>query len=162
MPEPKKQQCYLCGQVLSDENLKIAPNPSNDTYEIECRMCGSSTITGEAKLEIEKLPQEYRVDLAAWVMEQGLRWRVAPRICSSRHAGNEEALGYRVNQILETLVPRSFSERLDRTLENLSILTGTTGEQAGLNSYGIYACFAGSPRKMDHYLTGLEERGWVR
>jgi len=157
-----KKECLLCGQELPDKDLKVTPIPSNDTYEIECRMCGRSTLTWEAKLEIDTLSDDERTDLASWVMEQSLRERVPPTICSSEYKSAEPSHDYRINQILETLVPRSFSERLDRILENLGILAGTTGERTGLNAYGIYACHAGSVRQMHYYLGALEERGWLR
>ena len=158
----EKKECLLCGQMLLSEDLTIQQIASNDTYNIACRMCGRSTITWEAKLEIENLPESERADLASWVAEQDLHDREPPSICSSEYRVREPAHDYRISQILESLVPRKTSERLDRILENLAVLTKAPGERTGLNSYGIYACYASSVRQMHFFLSAIEEQGWLR
>lgn len=126
-------------------------------------MCGRSTVTLEAMMEIKVLSDEQRADLASWVFEQSLRERVPPTICSSEYKGADQpAHDYRVNQILHALVPRSFSERLDRILENLAILAKQPGKAVGLNEYAIYCCYAGSRDQMSFFLGAIEERGWLR
>ncbi|MFC2077965.1 hypothetical protein ACFLTM_04075 [Candidatus Bipolaricaulota bacterium] len=157
-----ENECLLCGQMLSSEDLRIERIASNDTYEIACKMCGRSTITWEAKLEIEQLPESERADLASWVAEQDLHDRKPPSICSSEYQVREPAHDYRISQILESLVPRNTSERLDRILENLAALTKAPGEMTGLNDCGIYACYASSVRQMHFFLCAIEEQGWLR
>ncbi len=158
----EKTLCLLCGQKLSDEHLRIKTIAANDTYEVECRMCGRSKITWEASLEIERLPQSKRADLASWVMEQALHGRKRPTVCSSEYKASESSHDYRISQILESLVPRNTSERLDRILENLAALTKAPGEMTGLNNYGIYACYASTVRQMYFFLSAIEENGWLR
>ena len=87
----QKKQCLLCGEMLPEEQLKSTPY-SNDTYKIKCRMCGSSTITWEAKLEIESLQDSERADLASWVREQAAHSRKPPTICSSSYEGPDLSL----------------------------------------------------------------------
>lgn len=159
----EKKLCLLCGQELSDSNLSITPISSNDTYEISCLMCGRSRLTWEAKLEIDGLEEQERVDLASWVQDLNIRGRKPPTICSSKYDGSDEtAHDYRINQILETLVPRTFAERLDRIMENLGIMTGTADKRMGVSDLAIYACHASSVQQMYYYLNALEERQWLR
>lgn len=157
-----RKQCLVCGHELSSSDLRIKQIASNDTYEITCKMCGRSTITWEASLEIERLPQSKRADLASWVAEQDLHDRKPPTICSSEYQVREPAHDYRISQILESLIPRNISERLERILENLAALTKAPGELTGLNDYGIYACFASSVRQMHFFLSAIEDQGWLR
>jgi len=159
----EKKSCPLCGQQLGPEEIKVVPSTRfDDGWDVQCRMCGSSSVTMEAKLEIRGLPAGRRADLASWVCEQALHGRKPPTICSSEYQSRERAHDYRINQILETLAPRSFSERLERVLENLATLTPAPGESFGLNEYGIYACYATSVRQMHFNLNAIEEQGWLR
>jgi nucleoside 2-deoxyribosyltransferase len=159
----EKRTCPLCGQQLGPDDLKLEPSARfDDGWDVQCRMCGNSSVTSEAALEIRALAESQRADLASWVYEQTLHGRKPPTICSSAYQGQEPAHDYRVNQILETLVPRSVSERLDRILENLAVLTKAPGEATGLNDYGIYACYASSIRQMHFFLGAVAERGWLR
>lgn len=160
-PLTEKNQCLLCGQMLPTDLLTVQQIASNDTYNIECRMCGNSTITWEAKLEIEKLPERERADLASWVAERAVQGCYPPTICSSSYEGSDTSQDYRVNQILEALVPRDISELLDRVLENLGARTGEPGERCKLKDCDIYVCYAVSVRQMHFYLHALVERGWV-
>ena len=158
----EKQQCVLCGQMLPGDLLTVKQIPSNDTYEIECRMCGRSTITWEAKLEIERLSERKRANLASWVAEQAVQGRKAPTICSSSYEGSETSQDYRVTQILEALVPRDIPGLLDRVLENLGARTGEPGKQCGVDNFDIYMCYAIAPWQMDFYLDALLDREWLR
>ena len=157
----EKRQCLLCGQMLSDAELAIKANTSNDTYDIVCKMCGRSTITWEAKLEIEGLSERSRADLASWVRGQAVQGRKSPTVCSSNYEGSGSSQDYRINQILETLIPRDISELLDRVLENLGAMTGEPGERCKLDDYDIYLCYAVSVKQMHFYLHALMEGGWV-
>lgn len=116
----------------------------------------------EAELEIRDLSAGQRADLAAWVREQAVQGRKRPTICSSEYSDTAGSENYRVDQILETLVPRSIAERLERILENLAAMTGEPGEQCGVDNRDIYACYAHSPWQMHFYLSALEESRWIR
>ena len=158
-----KQQCLLCGQMLSDADLAINPIASNDAYRITCRMCGKSIITDEARREIQDdLSERERADLSSWVFEQTLHDRKPHTICSSEYDDPGTSHDYRINQILETLIPRNTSERLDRILENLAVLTNEPGERCSLNAYGIYVCYSISVRQMHFFLNAIKEQGWLR
>ncbi len=91
-----------------------------------------------------------------------MQGRKAPTICSSSYEGSDTSQDYRINQILEALVPRDLPELLDRVLENLGARTGQPGERCGVDNYDIYMCYAMALRQMDFYLNALEERGWLR
>jgi len=156
-----KKECLVCGQALPEDLLTVRQIASNDTYEIACGMCGNSTITWEAKLEIEHLSERKRADLASWVAEQAVHGRKPPTICSSSYEGSDTSQDYRVNQIHETLIPRNISEVLDRVLENLGVRTGEPGERCKLKDCDIYVCYAVSVRQMHFYLHALVEQGWV-
>ena len=158
-----KVQCLLCGQELSSGVLRIKSIASNDTYEIACRMCGRSTIKSEAKLEIETdLSKDERGELASWVREQSAQGRRQPAICSSDYEGFDVSQYYRINQILETLIPRSISERMDRVLENLGAMAKRPGERAKLTTEDHYLCFADSSRQMSFFLDALQNDGWIK
>lgn len=160
----EKAQCPLCGKMLAQKLLSV--NASRDvagSSDVDCRMCSQCTITWEAALEIKDLPDRKRADLASWVAEQAVQDQKPPTICSSNYAeGSDTSNDYRVNQILETLVPRSISEVLDRILENLGARTGEPGERCGVDNYDIYLCCAIAPWQMDFYLRALQEHGWLR
>ena len=159
----EKEQCRLCGQLLSSTLLTVKQLTSNDTYNIACSMCGRSTITWEANLEIEaEISKAERADLASWVREQAARGRKSPTICSSSHEGSDSSQDYRINQILETLIPRSISERLDRVLENLGAMAKQPGERCNLITEDYYLCWADSPRQMDFFLQALQDYGWIK
>jgi len=157
----EKKQCLLCGQMLPTEHL-VTTTHVNDTYDIACRMCGNSTITWEAKLEIDTLTSRQRADLASWVREQAIHSHKSPIICSSSYEGSDSSQDYRINQILETLIPKDISERFDRILANLGKMTGEPGERCKLDAYDIYACYARSPRQRHFHLDALQESGWVK
>jgi hypothetical protein len=157
-----KKKCLLCGSMVSVDHLKITPVSVPDSYVIKCGMCGSSTITGEAKLEIEKLKDSERADLASWTREQQVHGRKPPTICSSDYEGADDAQGYRINQILETLTPRTISERLDRVLENLGAMAGKPGERSNPTSEDYYLCFASSTKQKAFYLDALREDGSIK
>jgi hypothetical protein len=148
--------------MLAGDLLTIKQVASNETYEIECKMCSRSTITWEARLEIESLSKRERADLASWVAEQFVRGHKPPTICSSSYEGTDKSQDYRVSHILETLVPRDISERLDRMLENLGARTGEPGERCSVDKYDVYFCYALSSQQMDFQLHALCDEGWVR
>jgi nucleoside 2-deoxyribosyltransferase len=126
-------------------------------------MCGQSIITEEAMYEIQtELSDRERVDLASWVRERSVHGYMPPTICSSSFEGSDSAEDYRINQILETLIPRDISELLDRVLENLGCIAKEPGEYCTLDAYDIYVCYARSPQQMCFHLDALQESGWLR
>lgn len=160
---PEKSKCLLCGQELPREELTVSRHETVDAWNIACRMCGKSTITDEARYEIQsELSERERVDLASWVREQAVHRRKTPTICSSEYEGSDNSQDYRINQILETLIPKDISERFDRILANLGKMTGEPGERCKLDTYDIYVCYARSPRQMHFHLDALQESGWVK
>jgi len=149
--------------MLPAEHLTITHHGSNDTHDIACRMCGRSIITDEARYEIQsELSKRARVDLASWVREQAVHRRKPPTICSSAYEGSDSSQDYRINQILETLIPRDISELLDRVLANLGGIAEEPGERCKLDAYDIYICYTRSSRQMHFYLDALQESGWVK
>jgi len=126
-------------------------------------MCGRSTITLEAKQEIgTSLSEAERAELAAWVREQAAHGRKPPTICSSSYGGSDKSQDYRISQVLETLSPRSISERMDRVLENLGALAVHPGERCRLTAEDYYLCFAKSAQQMDFFLSALQDSGWIK
>jgi hypothetical protein len=116
----------------------------------------------EAAAEIRGLPAGQRAVLSSWVREQDVRGRKRPTICSSEYSDKAGSENYRVGQILETLVPRSIAERLDRILGNLAAMTGEPGERCSIDNYDIYACYAHSPKQMHFYLSALADAKLIR
>ncbi|HUT86767.1 MAG TPA: hypothetical protein VMX15_01600 [Candidatus Heimdallarchaeota archaeon] len=158
----EKSKCLLCGQELRGEELTVYRHDTMDAWNIKCRMCGQSIITEEAMYEIQtELSDRERVDLASWVREQAVHRRKPPTICSSAYEGSDSSQDYRINQILETLIPRDISELLDRVLANLGCIAAEPGERCKLDAYDTYVCYARSPRQMHFHLDALQESGWV-
>lgn len=155
--------CLLCGHELEPNRLSVRSSAGfDDGWDIECAICGRCSVTMEAELEIRKLSERERADLASWVREQTIQKRKPPTICSSDYEGSDSTANYRVNQILENLIPRDMAERLDRILANLAAMTGEPGERCSLTTYDIYACCSVSEHQMRFLLDALAERGWVR
>ena len=126
-------------------------------------MCGQSSITREAEYAIRKqLSERERVDLASWVREQSVHGYKPPTICSNSQDGSGNPQDYRINQILETLIPHGISELLDRVLENLGAMTGEPGARCKLDANDIYVCYAHRMGQMRFYLNALKESGWVK
>jgi hypothetical protein len=159
----EKKPCPLCGQQLEPEELRFeASSRFDDGWDVQCRMCGKSSVTMEAAHEIRALAVGRRADLASWVCEQALHGRKPPTICSSEYSDTAGSENYRVDQILETLVPRSIAERLERILENLAAMTGEPGELCSIDNHDIYACYAHSPKQMHFYLSALADAKLIR
>jgi len=153
----------LCGHELDPNRLSVRSSVRfDDGWDIECAICGRCSITMEAELEIRELSERERADLASWVREQAVQGRKPPTICSSNYEGSDGTADYRVNQILETLIPRDMADRLDRILSNLAAMTGEPGENCSVTPYDIYACYSTSEHQMRFLLKALEERWWVR
>jgi len=154
------RECLVCGQALPPGELRVVPSSDiEDAWSVECRMCGISIVTDEARVEIASLGKTARAELGAWVRERSVRERKPPVICSTAYAGTEDASTYRVGGILDSRVPTSIQERLDRILLNLAALSKEPGERCSVDGRDIYIAFARTVRQMHFYLDALSEQG---
>lgn len=134
------QCCPICkGQSSTAKNSKY------DGIYTECFKCGKFTISDEA---LEVLSDEQRIKVAAILFERTLKHGYRGRnkklfICSEKPVEIPQEFEYPVVTIgeLEEQFPKSISERLDRTLLNLTRLTQYPGAKINITDASRYYFF---------------------
>ncbi len=114
-------ECPLCGKDA--KSLGRHPQYSRKLIrEIACERCGSYFVTVEAEDELKALSRSpHKTAMLSGVTRERSERDSPITICSSSYdPQGKEPVGLRVNEILETAVPRSIPERMDRGLLNLA------------------------------------------
>ena len=113
-------ECPLCGHQAT----RLGPHPQyprKAMRHIRCGTCGDYFVTVEAEDELRYIGRDPdKVAMIAWVVreraEQGDPIMV---FSSSYEPKGEKPVGVRIRDILETMVPASDEETIDRALQNL-------------------------------------------
>jgi len=152
------EYCLLCDDPRSSS--RGLQNVIAD--EITCPRCGKYQTAALAELEIKALDVSTRAFISAWIQERNLRGLNVPRIATSNYEKKPgEAGTFRINDILAMYGPKSVSERLDRTLINLGILSDEPGSKIRITNDNVFACYSYNAGQMLFYLQALQAKGWV-
>ena len=111
------QQCPLCGK-----DAEFWPYDRRMIRGIVCDRCGMYFVSIEAEDWIGVLDRERdKIALLSQVTRERAEQGSPITICSNRYKpSGEQRLGVRIGEMLDTMVPRSIAERMDRALLNLA------------------------------------------
>lgn len=132
------QKCPLCGKTaetdLADSDRRITG--------VACRTCGRYYFTMPAELEIESpdLKQHDKAMLSGVTRERSERDSPIT-LCSSDYKPEGEPVGVGIAEVLNSMVPRSIPERIDRALLNLAHKTGHLGVRVRVNESDDWPLF---------------------
>ncbi|MGG3641454.1 nucleoside 2-deoxyribosyltransferase [Bacillus gobiensis] len=117
--------CPLCCRENADVN-----KPNYDDFYVHCSFCGSFFITSTALVNLE---QHLRNKLPSIIRERAVKGMSRLAIFSERPRLEENRVGsyYRVVTLeeVEDMFPKNISERIDRTLINLTSITAYPGSK---------------------------------
>lgn len=152
--------CVLCQARPPD--VEVNAWDDDHVYPVKCKMCGPYRLTLEARGDIESVSEDNRLLLSCWVYEQFIRNRPIPTFVPDyTDASFVKPNQYRASDVIDNLVPRTVSERLERALANLSVLLPRPGQIITMGNHRRLAVFALNGDETRFMVTGLLEQGLI-
>lgn len=133
MSEP--YTCILCQQ----DAARIADfgNSRHYNWQVTCVRCGEFEMTQSAENELACLDADSRVKVSWFTRERSERQEPI-LILASHNQSSEKKYGIDITEILQTFVPRTIAERMDRILCNLGRKSRYYGDQIEINLLNDY------------------------
>jgi len=157
--------CQLCGQGARVLDYGESRARGREAIRgIRCDRCGEYYITPQAELEL----QYYSGDPGDKAMLSGVTRERSEQdslitICSSSYKpSGEEPVGFRIDEVLGALVPRSIPERIDRGLLNLARKSRHPGDPVFVSAEHDWPLlFAEHPETLRFMLNHMVQSGFL-
>lgn len=148
---PIENSCVLCQK---DANRR--GEDYGRFFFVDCIRCGSYQITLKAELVLASMEQVDRVRLS-WVTRERSEQGAPILILAGNSQPSAETSGIGIQDILQTLVPMTIAEQMDRALSNLARRCRFFGDPLRINLNDDYPLvFAHDPRACSSVLEYLE------
>ena len=136
--------CPICAQVYPTEGMP-------DLATLNCRQCGTYSITFEAALNAHSLSPDERTVLSGWIRERLLR-NSPVKITTDIVDHVSELDG----------VPKSVTEKLNKLLLNLARMTNHPGEDVRVDlEYDHPLAYAKEATDLLFFIDSLKEQGLI-
>jgi len=153
--------CPLCGQ----DATHLGPHPQHSRKlirHVDCPACGKFFVTEQAQDALRYMGREpHKTAMVSGVTRERAEQGSPITICSDSYdAKGQEPIGVRISEVLETMAPRSVTERLDRALLNLARKSRYPGDIVQVSAGKDYPLvFGEGPQTVDFMLDQMAYAG---
>ena len=152
--------CKVCRHEVESVNR----DGRRDITLYSCPVCGEFGVTRPATMDLERMSDEDRAKVSAYLRERHLRQEPLVTLLSETpRTGSVDIPAVVIKDILQSGFPSSVSARLDRALKNLHRMSTHLGAAIKLDSRKDYPLlFAENEDAFKFVAETLQEAGWVK
>lgn len=156
--EPQQEECPLCQQTAA----RIRKRDYGQVRTYECPFCGEFAVTSQVHGQLRDMEPRDRARVSAYTRRMAIRGVFITILV--RPPGEQEPRYENAVTLQDVLddFPRTISQRLDRALLNIALLSETPGELVKLDEGRDYATLYAENRQAMHFMAkALEDGGYA-
>lgn len=150
-------------KVCHHEVESVDRDGSRDITLYLCPVCGEFGMTRSAAMDLERMSNEDRAKVSAYLRERTLRQDPMVTLLSGSHTGSIDIPAVAIKDVLDSGFPQSLADRLDRALNNLYRMSTHLGAEIRLDDRKDYPLlFAENADAFKFIAETLQAAGWLK
>ncbi len=150
-------------KVCYHEVESVSRDGRRDITQYLCPVCGEFGVTRPAAMDLERMSNEDRAKVSAYLRERNIRQDPMVTLLSGLHTDSIDIPAVAIKDVLDSGFPQSLAARLDRALSNLYRLSTHLGAEIRLDDRKDYPLlFAENADAFKFIAETLQEAGWLK